>query len=216
MGALTDVHLSLFRGDKFFQAAFQFTVTIIFYFRTSQTSLNHPCLIRASLVVLWAAADAQSLKLAPLSFLPALVTKLWRHLWLSRDKEQSDVAGLETSPTCGPGDRVSRGPSLSKDSNTSAWELWPPVPMAFSLLSLPLDTHEHLIPCVKRLPSLLLAQPGKMEMPSGCSGEVTLLHIVTQMENNLCCQCLKKLFWGNCLLYERLRQDSFPVLCFPW
>lgn len=38
---VTDVHLSLFSGDKFFQAGLQFTVTIIFYFRASQTSLQH-------------------------------------------------------------------------------------------------------------------------------------------------------------------------------
>lgn len=111
---------------------------------------------------------------------------------------------------------VLRGPSLSKESDTSAWELCPSVPMAFSLLSLPLDAHEYLIPCVKWLLFLLLAQPAKVEMPSGCSGEVTLLYISTQKEDNLCCQCLNKLFWGNCLLYETLRQESFPVLCFPW
>lgn len=156
---------------SFFQAALQFTVTVIFYFRASQTSLRylllmagrgltsnwpyvrlkcclsvtvtflaspseawaawlffwpgtdgdlcystsaelwwhlgslHPCLSFA-LIVLWAAADAQSLRLPPLSFLPALVPELWRHLWLSRDKVQSDVAGLETPPTCDPGARL--------------------------------------------------------------------------------------------------------------
>lgn len=38
---LTDVRLLLFSGDKFFQAALQFTVTVIFYFRASQTSLRY-------------------------------------------------------------------------------------------------------------------------------------------------------------------------------
>jgi len=38
---LTGVHLSLFSGDRFFQAALQFTVTMIFYFMSRQTSLQH-------------------------------------------------------------------------------------------------------------------------------------------------------------------------------
>lgn len=36
----TDVHFSLFSGDKFFQAALQFAVTI-FCYRASQTSSQH-------------------------------------------------------------------------------------------------------------------------------------------------------------------------------
>lgn len=48
-------------------------------------------------------------------------------------------------------------PSLSKESNACAWEPSPSVPMAFSLLSLPLKGDEYLILCVKWCPSCLLS-----------------------------------------------------------
>ena len=164
--------------------------------------------------MLWAAADAQSLKLPPRSFLPPLVPELWRWLWLSRDKPQSNVGGLETPCTCGPGAKSCVGPLSTKRATPVLGSCGHQCPWR-SPSSLLLDTHECLIPFVKWL-LCLLAQPAKMEMPSGCSGEVTLLCITTQKENDLCCQCLNKLLWGNCLLYETLRQESFPVLCFPW
>lgn len=64
--------------------------------------------------------------------------------------------------------------------------------------------------------SLLLAQP-VVEMVSDCCGEVSFLYIsiMSQKENNVYCQCLNTLLWGNCLLYEAFRQEPFPVLCFP-
>lgn len=107
--------------------------------------------------------------------------------------------------------------SLPKESNTRALEPWSSVSKDFSLFSLPLNPHKYLVPRLKWLLSLLLAQ-FVMEMLSGCSGEVNFLYvsIVSQKENNIYCQCLNKQFWGDCFLYDAFSKESFPVLCSPW
>lgn len=114
------------------------------------------------------------------------------------------------APACGPRVKSCMVPLYPKRATP---ELGSSESKAFSLFSLPLNPHKYLVPCLKWLLAQLV-----VEMLSGCSGEVNFFYvsIISQKENNIYHQCLNKLLWGNCLLYEAFSQKSFPVLCSPW